>query len=409
VGTQAFDFNKAFAAGLPGPAAKWTGLAKFNFTGGNGDGDEVPIDELVAAASTVLRREGKNLATYNLAGGPQGYGPLRDFISAKLKRDAKISCTRDDILVVSGSLQALDLVNAALLDRGDCVIVEQETYQGALSRFARLGVRAVGVPLDKGGMRVDALAGTLAELKASSVKPKFIYTIPTVQNPTATIMSQERRLELLKTAQDHGVPIVEDDCYADLIWNHQRPPALYATTNAGDVIHIGSFSKTVAPALRVGYIVANWTVLSRLLPLKNDGGTGAIEQLVLAEFCAPHFISHVEKLTRGLKVKLDCLTGALNESFGTAAEFEHSRGGIFLWVKLPEAVDTMKLYQSALAKGVAINPGVEWSTDQSHGRNRLRLCFASPSTDQIRHGIRTLAEVCRNEFGIPQVIANVAG
>jgi len=148
VGTQAFDFNKAFAAGLPAPAAKWTGLAKFNFTGGNGDGDEVPIDELVAAASAVLRREGQNLATYNLAGGPQGYGPLRDFIAAKLKRDAKISCTRDEILVVSGSLQALDLINAALLDSGDCVIVEQETYQGALSRLARLGVGAVGVPLD---------------------------------------------------------------------------------------------------------------------------------------------------------------------------------------------------------------------------------------------------------------------
>lgn len=406
---QLFDFQKVFASGLPAPVAKWTGLAKFNFTGGNNDGDQIPLEDLIAAANTVLRREGRNLSTYNLAGGPQGYGPLRDFIATKLKRDAKISCTRDDILVVSGSLQALDLVNAALLDSGDCVIVEQETYQGALSRFARLGVRVIGVPLDNDGMRVDALAVTLAELKARNVRPKFIYTIPTVQNPTATILSQERRLELLKAAQDYDVPIVEDDCYADLIWDRQRPPALFATTKADNVIHIGSFSKSVAPALRVGYIVANWTVLSRLLALKTDGGSGAIEQLVLAEYCASHFANHVEKLTRGLKVKLDCLTGALNESFGTSAEFEHSRGGIFLWVKLPESVDTMMLYQRALAQGVAINPGAEWSTDPLHGRNRLRLCFASPSTEQIRHGIRTLAEVCRDEFGIPQVIANVAG
>ena len=124
-----------------------------------------------------------------------------------------------------------------------------------------------------------------------------------------------------------------------------------------NVIYIGSFSKSIAPALRVGYIVANWTVMSRLLALKNDGGTGALEQMILAEYCINHFADHVESLTRGLKVKLDCLTAALSESFGTSAEFEASKGGIFLWVKLPDGVDTMKLSQSASKAGVAINPG----------------------------------------------------
>jgi 2-aminoadipate transaminase len=150
-------------------------------------------------------------------------------------------------------------------------------------------------------------------------------------------------------------------------------------------------------------------VLSRLLALKNDGGTGALEQMILAEYCINHFAEHVASLTRGLKVKLDCLTAALSESFGTSAEFEASKGGIFLWVKLPDGVDTMKLSQSASKAGVAINPGPEWSTDAAFSRSRLRLCFAHPAPDDIRRGVQTLAEVCRNEFGVPQVIANVAG
>jgi 2-aminoadipate transaminase len=406
---QMFDFTKMFATDLPAPSGKWGGLAKYNFTGGNNDAPQIPLDDLVTAASNVLRREGRNLAVYNLGTGPQGYIPLRDFIAGKLKRDAGMSCDRDNILVVSGSLQALDLVNALLTNKGDCVIVEQETYQGTLSRLAQRGVRAIGVPLDNDGMRMDALAATLADLKAKNVRPKFIYTIPTVQNPTATILTEARRLEMLRLAEEYGVPIVEDDCYADLIWDRQRPPAIYASSQSDNVIYIGSFSKSIAPALRVGYIVANWTVLSRLLALKNDGGTGALEQMILAEYCINHFAEHVEQLTRGLKVKLDCLTAALGESFGTSAEFETSKGGIFLWVKLPDGVDTMKLSQSASKAGVAINPGPEWSTNASFSKSRLRLCFAHPAPDDIRHGVRTLAEVCRNEFGIPQVIANVAG
>jgi 2-aminoadipate transaminase len=256
-------------------------------------------------------------------------------------------------------------------------------------------------------MRMDILADVLADLKRRGVTPKYIYTIPTVQNPTGTIMPQARRAELLTLAEQYGVPIFEDDCYAALIWDGRRPPALHAMSKTGNVIHIGSFSKSVAPALRVGFIVAPWNILSRMLALKTDAGSGALEQMVLAEYCAPHFASHVPKLTRGLHAKLDTLTDALNEQFGTAAEFEAPRGGIFLWVKLPDNVDTLKLYQAALAAGVSINPGPEWSTDKAYAGSRLRLCFASPSHEEIRQGVAILAEVCRREFGVPTRIANV--
>ena len=401
------DFAPLLAAGLPPPAAKYNGFPKYNFVGGHNDADHVPVDDLVAAADAVLAREGRMLATYGLASGPQGYRPLREFLVAKLKRDAGITCTADNILVVSGSLQALDLVNGLLLNRGDTVIIEQETYQGSLTRLARLGVTAVGIPLDKDGMRMDALASALDNLKSRGVRPKYIYTIPTVQNPTGTIMPESRRAELLKLSRQYGVPIFEDDCYADLIWDGQRPPALHAMSQRRDVIHIGSFSKSIAPALRVGYIVAEWELIARMLALKTDAGSGALEQMVLAEYCAQHFASHVPALTRGLRGKLETLMEALAEQFGTAAEFDDPKGGIFLWVKLAEPVDTMKLYPTALAAGIAINPGPEWSTDKAYAKGRMRLCFAHPSHETIRAGVAALAEVCRKEFGVPERIANV--
>ncbi len=404
---MAFDFAPLIPAGSPAPAVKWTGSPRFNFTGGNNDPDAVPLDGLMVAAQSVLAREGRTLSHYGLHSGPQGYRPLRDFLSLKLKRDAGMACSADDILIVSGSLQALDLVNGALLARGDTVICERDCYQGTLTRYQRLGVDVVGIPLDEGGLRIDALGEALAALKSRNVRPKFIYTIPTVQNPTGTILSEERRIALIKLADAYGVPIVEDDCYADLVWSGTRPPALYAMSKAENVIHIGSFSKSIAPALRVGFIVAPWAILSRMLALKTDAGSGALEQMVLAEYCAAHFATHVPALRRGLRKKLDTLMEALNEQFGTAAEFEAPKGGIFLWVKLPDQVDTLKLYQKALAAGVAINPGPEWSTDAAHTRSRMRLCFASPSHAEIREGIAVLADICRKEFGVPERSANI--
>ncbi|MGY4314787.1 aminotransferase-like domain-containing protein [Bradyrhizobium sp. JR3.5] len=402
-----FDFAPLLPAGLPAPAARWTGLAKYSFVGGNNDPDQVPVDGLIEAVNAVLKREGRKLATYNLAHGPQGYLALRQFLTEKLKRDAGIACTPDEIMIVSGSLQALDLVNHTMLAKGDTVLIEQETYQGSLNRLTRLGVNAVGIPLDGDGIRIDALAAALADHKRRGITPKYIYTIPTVQNPTGSILPEDRRAEMLKLSKEYGVPIFEDDCYADLIWNGERPPAIYAMSKHGGVIHIGSFSKSIAPALRVGFIVAPWEIMSRMLPLKTDAGSGALEQMVLSEYCAPHFATHVPRLTKGLRAKLDTLMEALNEQFGTAAEFEAPKGGIFLWVKLPDNVDTMKLYQAALAAGVSINPGPEWSTSKAHSASRLRLCFASPSHEQIREGVAVLAEVCRKEFGVPARSSNV--
>ena len=402
-----FDYTSLLAPGLPVPAVKYTGFPKYNFVGGHNDAEHVPVDHLIASATAVLGREGRTLATYGLESGPLGYRPLREFLVAKLKRDAGISCTADEILITSGSLQGIELINGLLLSRGDTVLVEQVTYFGSLNRLNRLDVKAVGIPLDEEGLRMDALAAALEDHERRGIRPKYIYTIPTVQNPTGTIMGEARRRELLALSQRYNVPVFEDDCYADLIWDGRRPPAIYAMSERGGVIHIGSFSKSIAPALRVGFIVAPWELLSRMLPLKTDAGSGALEQMVLAEYCTAHFTTHVPELTRGLRVKLETMMESFSEQFGTAAEFSDPKGGIFLWVKLPDEVDTLKLAQAAQAAGIAINPGHEWSPDKVYGRPRMRLCFGNPSKQAIREGVAALADVCRREFGVPSRIANV--
>jgi len=399
--SASFDFATLLPSGLPPPAARWTGRVKYDFTGGNNDADALPLGGLMAAADAVLRREGRTLSTYGLNSGPQGYRALREFLVAKLKANAGIACATDDILITSGSLQAIELVNRTFLERNDTVIIEEDCYQGSINRLTRLGVTPVGIPLDRNGMRVDALSTALDDLKRKGVRAKYIYTIPTVQNPTGTILPVERRQEILRLSAAHGVPIFEDECYSDLVWSGERPHALYALSERGGVIHIGSFSKSIAPALRVGYIVAPWDVMSRMLALKTDGGTGALEQMVLAEYCTAHFSRHVPALRRSLRAKLETLMESLNEHFGPAVEFEDPKGGIFLWVKLPDEVDAMKLYQPALAAGIAINPGPEWSVNKVHSRSRMRLCFASPSHEEINQGVAALAEVCRREFGVP--------
>jgi 2-aminoadipate transaminase len=401
------DYATLFRANLPPAAAKYNGFPKYNFVGGHNDAASIPVDDLIAAASKVLKREGSTLATYGLNSGPQGYRPLREFLSKKLGREAGITCSADDILITGGSQQALELVNSLLLEPGDTIIVEEASYGGFLSRVRRFGVNMVPLPLDKQGLDVEALGRILADLKGKGVRPKYLYTIPTVQNPTASILPLERRQAVIKLCDSYGVAILEDECYSDLVWDGKRPPAMRGLAGDDRVIHVGSFSKSIAPALRLGYIVAGWPVMSRILPLKTDSGTGSVEQMVMAEYCEAHFDDHVVALRKTLKRKLGVLTEAVSANFGTAAEFDMPDGGIFLWIKLPDTVDTMKLFQAASKEGVSINPGAEWSVDAGHGHSRLRLCFANPTEQTIREGVAKLAEICNREFGVPTRIANI--
>jgi 2-aminoadipate transaminase len=401
-----FAYLDRLAKDAPAPAPRWTGFPRYNFIGGHNDPEHIPASALAEVAAASLRRDGAKLALYN-ADGPQGLLALREFVVGKVA-DRGISCTAADVLITSGSGQGLDLVNRLLLDPGDTVILEEFTYQGAISKVQRRGAQVVGAPLDAEGLRIDALARILEDLGRKGIVPKYIYTIPTIQNPTGSILPVERREALLALAKKHGVPIFEDECYADLTFAGEGPPALFAM-DPRQVIHIGSFSKTLSPALRVGYVVAEDEAMRRLVALKreSDSGTGALEQMVIAEFFARSFDPHVDALNDILAGKLATMVEAVAREFGTAVERWRPQGGIFLWLKFPDEIDVRKLVEPAAKAGIAFNPGPDWACDAEGARSHMRLCFALPSKDEIRAGVAALAQVCWEVTGIPVRSANI--
>ncbi len=395
-----FAYIDRFAPGLPDPTPKFAGFPPFNFIGGHNDPEEIPRDALAEAASRVIRREGAALAMYNLGVGPMGYPPLRRFVADKLARHRGMAITADDVLITSASGQGIDFVCRLLLQPGDTVLAEEFCYAGAIGKFSRMGMNVVSMKLDDDGICIDALAATLAELKEKGVTPKFLYTIPTIQNPTGSILPLERRHALLALCKQYGVPVFEDECYADLVWAGGAPPSLYALA-PDQVIHIGSFSKSLAPALRVGYAVAAWPVLSRMLSCKTDGGTGALDQMVIAEYFSAHFDDHIARFTAVLSEKLDTMVEAVAREFGTSVEMFKPKGGIFLWLKLPDQVDVRTLIKPAADAGINFNPGPEWACGGPAAKSYLRLCFALPSKENIREGVAALARVCFAQTGIP--------
>jgi 2-aminoadipate transaminase len=403
-----FAYSNLFNKNLPPAAPPWTGFPRYNFIGGHNDPERIPAAALAEAAASVLQRRGADLALYNFD-GPQGYRGLREFVVDKVSRRPAIICSADDVLITSGSGQGIDLVNQLLLYRGDTVILEEFTYGGALTKLKRLGVNVIGAPLDDDGLRIDALAQILEDLGQKGTVPKYIYTIPTIQNPTGSILPRERREALLALTHKHDVPVFEDECYADLTWDGSGPPSLYAM-DPQQVVHIGSFSKTLAPSLRLGYVVAVPEVLSRLVALKReaDSGTGALDQMVVAEYFSRNFGEHVGGLTQTLHDKLDAMVEAVEREFGTTVEkIWRPHGGIFLWLRLPDRVDVTKLVAPAAKAGVVFNPGPEWSCNPVTSKSHLRLCFALPSKEMIREGVAAFARVCYEETGIPQQSANI--
>ena len=402
-----FDYACLYSAGLPDPAPKWAPFPKYYFIGGNNDPEQIPIEGLIDAAASVLRREGSKLAIYNLGLGPQGYPGLRQFVADKSKRHRGITAPIEDILITTGSGQGLDMISKLLINPGDTVLAEEYCYQGALNRFRKLGAKLEGMKLDADGIVIDALAQQLAALKAKGITPKFIYTIPTVQNPTASILPLDRRHALIRLAREYNVAIFEDECYADLLWEGvEAPPALYAL-DPGCVLHIGSFSKCLAPALRLGYLIAPWEQMRRLLPLKGDSGTGALDQMVVAEYFSKAFDTHLDHLNGVLHEKLRVMSDAVEREFGAAAECWTPKGGIFLWIKLPDSVDVRKLIKPAAEAGLVFNAGPDWAVSADNSFNSLRLCFAMPDHQTIRDGVAELARICYEQTGIPVRSGNV--
>jgi 2-aminoadipate transaminase len=400
-------FAAHMASGAPAPAARFTGFVPYYFIGGNNDPTQVPTEMMAKAAADVIKRDGHMIAIYNMGVGPLGYPPLRDFVADKMKRHRGITAQRDDILITTGSNQGIDLVVAAMVGAGDAVVIEEHCYASSITRFKKAGAVIIPVKLDDDGMVMDDLARILAEQKAKGAPVKMIYTIPTIQNPTGSILPMDRRVRMIELAREFDTIIFEDECYADLIWAGGAPAALYSMA-PDRVVHIGSFSKTLAPALRLGYATGDWEIIGRMAALKSDGGTGALDQMIACEFFSKYFDQHVDGLTRVLKDKLDCMVEAVEAEFGTHMTLFKPKGGIFLWMKLPDGVDVRKLIAPAAKAGIVFNPGPEWSLLGDGAKSHLRLCFALNTKENIREGVAKFAKVCFEETGIPPRSRNVA-
>ena len=390
---ERIDYSTLFNKNLSSPSAKWQGHPKYNFIGGHSDPDLVPMNEFIESAANVFKGDPRNIAMYNFEGGPQGILSLRNFLVSKLSAARGIDITSEEILITSGSGQAIELINEILLDEGDTVIVESFTFSGALSYLRRRGVNFVGVDLDENGIRMDQLENILADLKVKGIRPKYIYTIPTLQNPTGTVMTMERRRRLLDLSEEYGVPIFEDECYADLIFEGEYEKAIRGLDDSNRVLHIGSFSKSLGPGLRLGYVVASWDVMSRLISRKTDAGTGVMDQMIVGDYFSKHYDEHIQDMRGALKRKCNVLSAALREHFGPLVDFDEPRGGMYLWVKLPPGIDSRDLVQTALGEGIAYNPGPDWSANPDAAANYIRLCFALPSEQEIWEGIEKLAKV----------------
>jgi 2-aminoadipate transaminase len=351
-----------------------------------------PIDEYRRAFEWVLESDGATALQY---GPSEGYRPLRDFLSQRLTRFG-MTCGADDVLITNGSQQALDLMGKILLDPGDQVVVERPTYLGALQAFNQYQPRYAVVGMDDDGMNVE----DLERLLQRGDRVKFIYAIPTFQNPTGRSMSLARRKRLVELAAHYGVPIIEDDPYGELRFEGEHLPTLKALDSSGCVIYLGTFSKILAPGLRLGWVVAAPEVLESILHGKQpaDLHTGMAQQMATYEVCKGGFVDQqVERIRSFYKERRDVMLRALEEHFPSNARFTRPSGGLFVWAELPPNVDTRELLIDAVQDKVAFVPGQGFHPDNS-GTNTMRLNFSNVPPDQLREGVRRLGHAIQRRL-----------
>ena len=354
-----------------------------SFAGGLPSPKTFPVDAFAAACATVLKTDGRAALQY---ASSEGLPALREWIAAQLPWDV----SPDQVLITTGSQQGLDLVAKVLIDEGSTVLVETPTYLGALQAFTPMEPNIVSVDSDAEGVDVDDLA-------AKAEGARFLYVLPNFQNPTGRSMSEARRQALVERAAAIGVPLVEDNPYGDL-WFDQPPPKPLTARNPEGCIYLGSFSKVLAPGLRLGYVIAPKAIMPKLLQAKQaaDLHSPSFNQRMVAEVLKDGFIHrHVPTIRALYKSQCHAMLEALQkEMAGLDVVWNTPDGGMFLWVRLPEGISAVELLPKAVDKGVAFVPGAAFYADQADPRT-LRLSFVTASVEQIHIGIAALAQAIR--------------
>jgi len=357
-----------------------------SFAGGLPSPRTFPVDAFAQACQRVLRADGPGALQYAAS---EGYGPLREAVAAMLPWPVDPA----QVLITTGSQQGLDLVGKVLLDSGSRALVETPTYLGALQAFAPMEPEVVGVASDAEG--VD-----LADLAARRDGARFLYVLPNFQNPTGRTMSEARREALVQTARELALPLVEDNPYGDL-WFDTPPPAPLAARHPEGCIYLGSFSKVLAPGLRLGYLIAPEQVLPKLLQAKQaaDLHSPGFNQRMVADVLRDGFLErHVPTIRTLYKAQRDAMLAALeHEMRGLDVRWNTPEGGMFLWARLPAGMDAIALLPKAVERGVAFVPGAPFYADTPDPRT-LRLSFVTATPQQIATGIAALAATIRENL-----------
>lgn len=358
-----------------------------SFAGGVPSPETFPAERIAEIASRVIR---ENCAVALQYGPTRGLPRLCDFV-AGVCRSRGIDCSAADVLMTTGSQQALDLIAHTLLDPGDVVLVELPTYIGGTSSFHARSAELVGVAQDDEGIVPESLAEV-----AARVKPKLLYTIPNFQNPSGRLMTQSRRAEVLRIGSEHDFLVIEDDPYGELVYVREADTlAMKSRDDDRRVIYLGSFSKVLAPGLRCGWIVAAPELLAKLEIAKQaaDLCSGMLDQSIVDDFTAAGELpAQIEKVRDFYRAKRATMLASLEEHFSARATWTPADGGLFTFVTLNDDIDTAALVPEAVAGGVAYVPGAPFFVDGS-GRNTMRLTFAKENDERIREGIARLAGI----------------
>lgn len=360
-----------------------------SFAGGLPSADTFPIEAMQAACSRVLGQDGKAALQYAAS---EGYGPLRDWVAQELAQQG-MRVGADQVLITTGSQQGLDLVAKVLIDAGSRVLVETPTYLGALQAFTPMEPVIEGVASDDQGVLPDAL-------RQQAAGARFAYLLPNFQNPTGRTMSEARRAAVAQVAIDTGLPLIEDNPYGDL-WFEQAPPPALAARHPEGALYLGSFSKVLAPGLRLGYVVAPRALYPKLLQAKQaaDLHSPSFNQRVVVEVLKDGFLQrHVPTIRARYQAQCQAMLGALEQAFGHSGQggdaslsWNRPAGGMFLWARLPAGLNAVDLLPLAVEHNVAFVPGSAFYAAQPDPRS-MRLAFATPSVADINRGVAALAQ-----------------
>lgn len=366
-----------------------------SFAGGLPAPEVFPVAEVAAAAQQILQQQGAQALQY---GATEGYRPLREFIAQQMAEEAGFPVSSENVLITTGSQQALDLLGKILVDPGDTLLVESPTYLAALQAWNAYGARYQEVAADEQGLQIEALESALA------AAPKFLYTVPNFQNPSGITLSLERRERLVEIARRAGLPIVEDDPYRELRFEGEHLPRIFdldgqrrasASDYAGDVIYINTFSKVLAPGLRVGWIVADAELISKLTQAKQgtDLHTAMLSQMLAYELARSGFIKqHLPTIIHAYRERRDAMLAALAEYFPQGVRWTRPQGGMFLWVTLPAGINTGEALRAAIEQKVAFVPGTSFHP-AGGGSHTMRLNFSNARPEMIYEGVARLSKV----------------